>query len=161
MMNVVQFTMYNMKFGESILITRKDQIDVLSDFGSKWDEKDMRTTYDKVIRDLSSINEMKVYISHFHLDHYSGLIYTYNNHIHLNIEELILPDINHLSVIRALVTTSFFKAILSKVVLPATKPRTIPLLEFINFYVQTLIEQNSFIEEIKLMIILYYGLIRI
>lgn len=132
-MNVVQFTMYNMKFGESILITRKDQIDVLSDFGSKWDEKDMRTTYDKVIRDLSSINEMKVYISHFHLDHYSGLIYTYNNHIHLNIEELILPDINHLSVIRALVTTSFFKAILSKVVLPATMPRTIPLLEFINF----------------------------
>lgn len=141
---MVQFTMYNMKFGESILITRKDQIDVLSDFGSKWDEKDMRTTYDKVINHLLSINEIKVYISHFHLDHYSGLIYAYNNHIHLNVNELILPDINHLSVIKALVTASFFKAILSKVVLPTTRTKTITLLEFIKF-VCTNINRTKFL----------------
>lgn len=125
--------MYNMKFGESILITRENQIAILSDLGSKWDEEDMRTTYDKVINHLSSIDAINLYISHFHLDHYSGLIYAYHNGIHLNINELILSDINNISVIKALLTTACFKAILSKCVLPASRTMTITLLDFILF----------------------------
>ena len=69
--------MYNVGFGDCFCI-RDRKSSLLVDFGaanSKIEGRPRREVFDVIISDLTTIRKKNLLLTHFHMDHLSGLLY--------------------------------------------------------------------------------------
>ncbi len=86
----MEIKMYNMEFGESILV-RHEGNGILIDCGTDYAEYYDRSV-DRVIRDLRQLKNPELMITHFHSDHINGLIKILDD-TSIRFSRIYLPDI--------------------------------------------------------------------
>ena len=88
--------MYNVGFGDSFCL-RDRKKSLLVDFGtnnSRIEGRPRREIFDVIISDLSTINRKNLLLTHFHMDHLSGLLYMMKNRdSSLDFGKIYLPDV--------------------------------------------------------------------
>ena len=88
--------MYNVGFGDCFCL-RDRKKSLLVDFGtnnSRIEGRPRREIFDVIISDLSTINCKNLLLTHFHMDHLSGLLYMMKNRdSSLDFEKIYLPDV--------------------------------------------------------------------
>ena len=88
--------MYNVGFGDCFCL-RERQKSLLVDFGtnnSRIEGRPRREIFDVIISDLSTINRKNLLLTHFHMDHLSGLLYMMKNRdSSLDFGKIYLPDV--------------------------------------------------------------------
>ena len=88
--------MYNVGFGDCFCL-RDRKKSLLVDFGtnnSRIEGRPRREIFDVIISDLSTINRKNLLLTHFHLDHLSGLLYMMKNRdSSLDFGKIYLPDV--------------------------------------------------------------------
>lgn len=105
--------MFDCGFGDSFLLAYNSKCNhLLVDFGVHSNSKTRRKApaYENVVRTVDSIKKKDFMLTHFHADHFSGMIYwqrwwgsTYRNHY---FGSVIVPGINSLAVIKCLLLLS-------------------------------------------------------
>ena len=87
--------MYNVGFGDCFCL-RDRKKSLLVDFGtnnSRIEGRPRREIFDVIISDLSTINRKNLLLTHFHMDHLSGLLYMMKNRdSSLDFGKIYLPD---------------------------------------------------------------------
>lgn len=111
---------FDMKFGDCFLLEKESENPWLIDFGSKtgYRSKVVKVRYDKVIECLQSIGNHKVtfLLSHFHEDHYSGLLYMKKlKKTNFKFKQIIVPDIRNKSVAYSMISSLFYKTFLESI----------------------------------------------
>ena len=88
--------MYNVGFGDCFCL-RDRKKSLLVDFGtnnSRIEGRPRREIFDVIISDLSTINCKNLLLTHFHMDHLSGLLYMMKNRdSSLDFGKIYLPDV--------------------------------------------------------------------
>ena len=88
--------MYNVGFGDCFCL-RDRKKSLLVDFGtnnSRIEGRPRREIFDVIISDLSTINRKNLLLTHFHMDHLSGLLYMMKNRdSSLDFGKIYLPDV--------------------------------------------------------------------
>ena len=88
--------MYNIGFGDCFCL-RDRKKSLLVDFGtnnSRIEGRPRREIFDVIISDLSTINCKNLLLTHFHMDHLSGLLYMMKNRdSSLDFGKIYLPDV--------------------------------------------------------------------
>ena len=88
--------MYNVGFGDCFCIRNRKK-SLLVDFGtnnSRIEGRPRREIFDVIISDLSTINCKNLLLTHFHMDHLSGLLYMMKNRdSSLDFGKIYLPDV--------------------------------------------------------------------
>ena len=88
--------MYNVGFGDCFCV-RDRKKSLLVDFGtnnSRIEGRPRREIFDVIISDLSTINRKNLLLTHFHMDHLSGLLYMMKNRdSSLDFGKIYLPDV--------------------------------------------------------------------
>ena len=88
--------MYNVGFGDCFCL-RDRKKSLLVDFGtnnSRLEGRPRREIFDVIISDLSTINCKNLLLTHFHMDHLSGLLYMMKNRdSSLDFGKIYLPDV--------------------------------------------------------------------
>ena len=88
--------MYNVGFGDCFCL-RDRKKSLLVDFGtnnSRIEGRPRREIFDVIISDLSTINCKNLLLTHFHMDHLSGLLYMMKNRdSSLDFRKIYLPDV--------------------------------------------------------------------
>ena len=88
--------MYNVGFGDCVCL-RDRKKSLLVDFGtnnSRIEGRPRREIFDVIISDLSTINRKNLLLTHFHMDHLSGLLYMMKNRdSSLDFGKIYLPDV--------------------------------------------------------------------
>ena len=88
--------MYNVGFGDCFCL-RDRKKSLLVDFGtnnSRIEGRPRRKIFDVIISDLSTINRKNLLLTHFHMDHLSGLLYMMKNRdSSLDFGKIYLPDV--------------------------------------------------------------------
>ena len=88
--------MYNVGFGDCFCL-RDRKKSLLVDFGtnnSRIEGRPRREIFDVIISDLSTINRKNLLLTHFHMDHLSGLLYLMKNRdSSLDFGKIYLPDV--------------------------------------------------------------------
>ena len=88
--------MYNVGFGDCFCL-RDRKKSLLVDFGtnnSRIEGRPRREIFDVIISDLSTINCKNLLLTHFHMDHLSGLLYVMKNRdSSLDFGKIYLPDV--------------------------------------------------------------------
>ena len=88
--------MYNVGFGDCFCL-RDRKKSLLVDFGtnnSRIEGRPRREIFDVIISDLSTINRKNLLLTHFHMDHLSGLLYMMKNRdSSLDFRKIYLPDV--------------------------------------------------------------------
>ncbi|MGI6070573.1 MAG: MBL fold metallo-hydrolase [Blautia sp.] len=91
----MKIRMYNVGFGDCFCLRDKDS-HLLVDFGSSnrlIGKKTRNKVFDEIISDLTTIENKNLLLTHFHLDHLSGLLYMMKkNYLH-EFETVYLPDV--------------------------------------------------------------------
>ena len=87
--------MYNVGFGDCFCL-RDRKKSLLVDFGtnnSRIEGRPRREIFDVIISDLSTIKSKNLLLTHFHMDHLSGLLYMMKNRdSSLDFGKIYLPD---------------------------------------------------------------------
>ena len=87
---------YNVGFGDCFCL-RDRKKSLLVDFGtnnSRIEGRPRREIFDVIISDLSTINRKNLLLTHFHMDHLSGLLYMMKNRdSSLDFGKIYLPDV--------------------------------------------------------------------
>lgn len=94
----MKIRLYDMKFGESIFIQDScvpSSEGILVDCGSLEKITKIKPTYDTIYNDMQSFLNPDILITHFHLDHISGLLYFAKNKKPI-FNNLYIPDIFNL-----------------------------------------------------------------
>ena len=88
--------MYNVGFGDCFCL-RDRKKSLLVDFGtnnSRIEGRPRREIFDLIISDLSTINSKNLLLTHFHMDHLSGLLYMMKKKdISVDFGKIYLPDV--------------------------------------------------------------------
>ena len=88
--------MYNVGFGDCFCLRDRNK-SLLVDFGtnnSRIEGRPRREIFDVIISDLSTINRKNLLLTHFHMDHLSGLLYMMKNRdSSLDFGKIYLPDV--------------------------------------------------------------------
>ena len=88
--------MYNVGFGDCFCL-RDRKKSLLVDFGtnnSRIEGRPRKEIFDVIISDLSTINRKNLLLTHFHMDHLSGLLYMMKNRdSSLDFGKIYLPDV--------------------------------------------------------------------
>ena len=88
--------MYNVGFGDCFCLRNRKK-SLLVDFGtnnSRIEGRPRREIFDVIISDLSTINCKNLLLTHFHMDHLSGLLYMMKNRdSSLDFGKIYLPDV--------------------------------------------------------------------
>lgn len=83
--------MYNVKFGDCFQLADDLYPDgLVVDFGSL---SALGSQFDKIVDHFDSTKPKKILISHYHLDHLSGLLYMMTNGLVYKFSEILIPDI--------------------------------------------------------------------
>ena len=92
----MKIRMYNVGFGDCFCL-RDRKKSLLVDFGtnnSRIEGRPRREIFDVIISDLSTINCKNLLLTHFHMDHLSGLLYMMKNRdSSLDFGKIYLPDV--------------------------------------------------------------------
>lgn len=92
----MKIRMYNVGFGDCFCL-RDRKKSLLVDFGtnnSRIEGRPRREIFDVIISDLSTINCKNLLLTHFHMDHLSGLLYMMKNRdSSLDFRKIYLPDV--------------------------------------------------------------------
>ena len=92
----MKIRMYNVGFGDCFCL-RDRKKSLLVDFGtnnSRIEGRPRREIFDVIISDLSTINRKNLLLTHFHMDHLSGLLYMMKNRdSSLDFGKIYLPDV--------------------------------------------------------------------
>ena len=92
----MKIRMYNVGFGDCFCL-RDRKKSLLVDFGtnnSRIEGRPRRQIFDVIISDLSTINCKNLLLTHFHMDHLSGLLYMMKNRdSSLDFGKIYLPDV--------------------------------------------------------------------
>lgn len=120
---------YDMKFGDSFLLNENSKNPYLIDFGSKagYISKNIKLRYDKVIEDLLAIGSERVtfLLTHFHEDHYLGILYMMNTleqrEIEFKFKKILVPDIRNINALSSIISLLFHKAFLESILLGRKK----------------------------------------
>lgn len=92
----MKIRMYNVGFGDCFCL-RDRKKSLLVDFGtnnSRIEGRRRREIFDVIISDLSTINCKNLLLTHFHMDHLSGLLYMMKNRdSSLDFGKIYLPDV--------------------------------------------------------------------
>ena len=92
----MKIRMYNVGFGDCFCL-RDRKKSLLVDFGtnnSRIEGRPRRDIFDVIISDLSTINCKNLLLTHFHMDHLSGLLYMMKNRdSSLDFGKIYLPDV--------------------------------------------------------------------
>ena len=92
----MKIRMYNVGFGDCFCL-RDRKKSLLVDFGtnnSRIEGRPRRYIFDVIISDLSTINCKNLLLTHFHMDHLSGLLYMMKNRdSSLDFGKIYLPDV--------------------------------------------------------------------
>ena len=92
----MKIRMYNVGFGDCFCL-RDRKKSLLVDFGtnnSRIEGRPRREIFDVIISDLSTINCKNLLLTHFHMDHLSGLLYIMKNRdSSLDCGKIYLPDV--------------------------------------------------------------------
>lgn len=92
----MKIRMYNVGFGDCFCL-RDRKKSLLVDFGtnnSRIEGRPRRELFDVIISDLSTINCKNLLLTHFHMDHLSGLLYMMKNRdSSLDFGKIYLPDV--------------------------------------------------------------------
>ena len=88
--------MYNVGFGDCFCL-RDRKKSLLVDFGtnnSRIEGRPRREIFDVIISDLSTIKSKNLLLTHFHMDHLSGLLYMMKKKdISVDFGKIYLPDV--------------------------------------------------------------------
>ena len=127
---------YDMKFGDAFLLDDDSNNPYLVDFGStkgiSLKSRDIVYRYDKVIADLESFGDNKVnfLLTHFHEDHYIGLLYMMKKrHIEYNFKKIIVPDIRNKFIMTRILYSIFYETMLKLIFLGRKRSKV-----FTNLY---------------------------
>jgi len=84
--------MYDVKFGDCFQIKVHNDYGLVVDFGSM---HNLDKQFIKIIKHFSCTSPKKILLSHYHMDHLSGLLFMMNNKgVHqYNFDEILLPDV--------------------------------------------------------------------
>ena len=89
--------MYNVGFGDCFCL-RDRKKSLLVDFGtnnSRIEGRPRREIFDVIISDLSTIKSKNLLLTHFHMDHLSGLLYMMKKKdISVDFGKIYLPDVS-------------------------------------------------------------------
>ena len=92
----MKIRMYNVGFGDCFCL-RDRKKSLMVDFGtnnSRIEGRPRREIFDVIISDLSTINCKNLLLTHFHMDHLSGLLYMMKNRdSSLDFGKIYLPDV--------------------------------------------------------------------
>lgn len=124
--------MYNMQFGDCFQIERHSNNEgLVVDFGSL--NSISYEKYDRIITHFNTTEPTNLLLTHFHLDHISGLLFMMhkgkNRH---NFKKVFLPDIFTGTNSEYLLTTVFLEDFLNRCLLPQ-KYKACTLLELLKF----------------------------
>lgn len=91
----MKIRMYNVGFGDCFYL-QDGNSNLLVDFGScnlKIGGKPRKAVFEEIISNLAAIGNKSLLLTHFHLDHLSGLLYMMkNNYLH-EFKKIYLPDV--------------------------------------------------------------------
>ncbi|MDO4648645.1 MAG: hypothetical protein Q4B26_08330 [Eubacteriales bacterium] len=92
----MRIRMYNVGYGDCFCLKDRKK-SLLVDFGtnnSRIEGRPRKETFDRIISDLTTIDRKSLLLTHFHLDHLSGLLYMMRNHKSAcEFASLYLPDV--------------------------------------------------------------------
>lgn len=92
----MRIRMYNVGFGDCFCLRERDR-SLLVDFGSsnsRIGSRPRRDVFDRIISDLAGMEQKNLLLTHFHLDHLSGLLYMMKNRSSSReFGKIYLPDV--------------------------------------------------------------------
>lgn len=124
--------MYNVQFGDCFQLTENlFSPGLVIDFGSL---SNLGGQFDKIIEHFKVTKPSKLLLSHYHIDHLSGLIYMMRNGNAYNFDEILIPDIFSTRGLRRAIVLLYFDDFLRSCILPRRgNGRIYTLLEFTTY----------------------------